>query len=141
MPRTVLAIRLELATSGVALKLSPKRMPKKPHGTALSKTTYLVCSSGIANGNTTARQRAGWITFLAKTAHPTLQFRVKRCADTMRPVTNNAVPSVAAPRMVSPFSIETGMWELEMDTTTPSTGAQNTGFFRALQRDARVRAA
>jgi len=30
-------MRLELATSGVASKPSPKRMPKKPQGMALSK--------------------------------------------------------------------------------------------------------
>jgi len=101
---SVVATRLELATSGVASKPLPKRMPKKPLGIALSKTTNLVSSRGIPNRSAIARQRAGWITFLPKTAQPTPQFMLKRCADVISPVTNKAVPSVASPRMVKLLS-------------------------------------
>jgi hypothetical protein len=39
MPATVLAMRLEPATAGIASNLFPKTTPKKPHGIALIKTT------------------------------------------------------------------------------------------------------
>src|SRR4029077_21270436 len=110
-------------------------------GIALSRTANLVCSRGIPRRRATARQRAGWSTFLPKTAQPTPQFRLKRCADAIRPVTNRAVPSVAPPRIVRLLSRYVGMWTLATEARPPSTGAQNTGFLRALHRDRRMRAA
>src|SRR6267142_1846420 len=44
-------------------------------------------------------------------------------------------------RIVRLLSRYVGMWTLATEARTPSTGAQNTGFLRALPRDVQMRAA
>jgi len=131
---TVLAMRLELATSELHSKPLPKRTQEAAWEFALSRTANLVCSSGIPKRRATARQRAGWSTFLrGQPAHAPVQiYALCRCNQACH---KQAVPSVAPPRIVRLLSRYVGMWTLRRRARTPSTGAQNTGFLRALPRD------
>ena len=97
IPSTVLAIRLELATAGVASSGTEEKAEEAARNG--KRQDYPPGSlQWHAQQEARARQRAGWITScLTQPIRP--PGHAKTLCNTMRPVTNNAVPSVAAARI------------------------------------------
>ncbi len=137
------AMRLELANSGLVLSKSlPKRMPKKPLGTAASKTTPFVCSRGIPNKSAMPRQKAGWRRFLPTTVSQTVQFGMKRWAGTARMAGNEQGGALGRVAQNHQALIEKGgQLEASDGKQNAQHGRPKTGRFRDFHTALRMRSA